>query len=219
MQDLAKQEQFEMEVLDRLNSIKALNRLVFVGGTMLRLCHGLNRFSVDLDFWMTGKDAKKALFKELKEYLGGFYTLRDSADKYPTILFELKSNKYPRALKIEIRKKAGKIAAEQVIAFSRYSNAQVLVKAITLEEMMKAKTESLIGRREIRDAFDMEFLIKKGIKPAVDGQTAGKVLRAIESFTRKDYTVKLGSILDKEQRAYYTKENFKILTGLLRNVK
>jgi len=219
MQDLAKQEQFEMEVLDRLNSIKALNRLVFAGGTMLRLCHGLNRFSVDLDFWITVKENKKALFKELKEYLGGFYALRDSADKYHTILFELKSNKYPRALKIEIRKKPGKIAAEQVIAFSRYSNAQVLVKAITLEEMMKAKTESLIGRNEIRDAFDMEFLAKKGIKTTTDVMAAGRLLRAIESFTKKDYTVKLGSILDKEQRAYYTKENFKILIGLLRSVK
>jgi len=32
--------------------LKMLHRLLFGGGTMLKLCHGLNRFSVDLDFWL-----------------------------------------------------------------------------------------------------------------------------------------------------------------------
>lgn len=50
MQDLIMQERFEMEVLDKLNSSKILPKLVFTGGTMLRLCHGLNRYSADLDF-------------------------------------------------------------------------------------------------------------------------------------------------------------------------
>ncbi|MCX7991875.1 MAG: nucleotidyl transferase AbiEii/AbiGii toxin family protein, partial [Proteobacteria bacterium] len=49
MQDLVKQEHFEIEVLDRLKSGKLLDSLIFTGGTMLRLCYGLNRFSVDLD--------------------------------------------------------------------------------------------------------------------------------------------------------------------------
>jgi hypothetical protein len=40
MQDLIKQEQFEMEVLDRLKSGRFLDRMVFGGGTMLRLCFG-----------------------------------------------------------------------------------------------------------------------------------------------------------------------------------
>ena len=32
-------EAFEIEVLDRMNSAKVLEPLVFGGGTMLRLCH------------------------------------------------------------------------------------------------------------------------------------------------------------------------------------
>lgn len=51
MQDLIKQEKFEIEILDRLKSGRFLDKLVFTGETMLRLCYGLNRFSVDLDFW------------------------------------------------------------------------------------------------------------------------------------------------------------------------
>lgn len=52
MEELIKLEKFEIEVLEYLNSGKFLDNLVFVGGTMLRLCDGLNRFSNGLDFWV-----------------------------------------------------------------------------------------------------------------------------------------------------------------------
>ena len=42
---------FEIEVLEKMKSTKILDPLVFGGGTMLRLCHELGRYSVDLDFW------------------------------------------------------------------------------------------------------------------------------------------------------------------------
>ena len=42
---------FEIEVLDRMKSARLLEPLVFGGGTMLRLCHELKRYSADLDFW------------------------------------------------------------------------------------------------------------------------------------------------------------------------
>ncbi|MEA1927363.1 MAG: nucleotidyl transferase AbiEii/AbiGii toxin family protein [Candidatus Auribacterota bacterium] len=62
MRDLIQQERFELEVLDRLKSARLLDRLVFGGGTMLRLCFGLNRYSVDLDFWLTKEiDTNKLL--------------------------------------------------------------------------------------------------------------------------------------------------------------
>ena len=48
-------EEFEIEVLDKMNSAKLLEPLVFGGGSMLRLCHELNRYSVDLDFWFVKK--------------------------------------------------------------------------------------------------------------------------------------------------------------------
>ena len=66
MEDLIQQEKFEMEVLDRLQSRKMLSPLVFTGGTMLRLCFGLNRFSVDLDFWFVKKVDQKKFFSDLK---------------------------------------------------------------------------------------------------------------------------------------------------------
>lgn len=214
MQHLVMQEQFELEVLDRLNSGKFLTQLVFGGGTMLRLCHGLDRFSVDLDFWIT-RDLSPGFFENIKTYLLDYYDIKDSMDKYYTILFELKSNAFPRSLKLEIRKQVKKIRTDHVIAYSRYANRQVLLKAVSLADMMESKLEAFLARKEIRDVFDMEFLIKRGVPLKAPADTLEEVLKLIHALPRRDYTAKLGSLLEKESRDYYSSENFKILKRAL----
>jgi predicted nucleotidyltransferase component of viral defense system len=216
MQDLMKQEQFELEVLDKMNSAKMLKGLIFGGGTMLRLCYGLNRFSVDLDFWTAGKIDRGAFLKDMNGLLASAYTITDAADKFNTLLFEFRSKNYPRLMKIEIRKEEKKVAIEQSIAFSRYSNTQVLLGTVSLKDMMAAKTAALLDRKEIRDAFDMEFLVKKGIGIEASLETRERARAVIVSFTKKDYTSKLGSLLEEAERKYYSSENFKILLNVLK---
>lgn len=216
MQDLIKQEQLELEVLDRLHTGRFLNNLVLGGGTMLRLCFGLNRFSVDLDFWITKEIDIDKLFKDLKEHLAQLYSIKDAANKFYTLLFEIRSKDYPRSLKIEIRKEIKRIKTEQAIAYSRHSNMQVFLKVVSLKEMMEAKIGAFLERKEIRDLFDMEFLLKKGIDIDAPTETLEKILKGIDSLTRKDYTVKLGSLIEEEQRRYYINENFKILKSAIR---
>jgi len=215
MQDLIKQEQFELEVLDRLNSKRVLNDLIFAGGTMLRLCFGLNRFSVDLDFWIIKDTDTNKLFGDLKEYLSSYYELTDANNKFYTLLFEIRSNDYPRRLKIEIRKEIKKFKPEQAIAYSRYSNVQVFLKIAPLEVMMKSKSAAFLERKEIRDIYDIEFLLKKGVSIDISDEDMKKIIRGIDSFSKKEYSVKLGSLLDEEQRKYYVNENFKILKSAI----
>ena len=215
MQDLIKQECFELEVLDRLNSQKILSNLVFSGGTMLRLCYGLNRFSLDLDFWVIKKLDQNKLYRELKEYLSQFYSLTDYANKFYTLIFEIKSRDYPRRLKIEIRKEMKKIKTAQAIAYSPYANTQVLMKVVSLEDMMQSKIEAFLKRKEIRDVFDMEFLLKKGVTLNAPLKTLKQLLQEIATLGVKDYRVKLGSILEEPQRKYYLRENFKILKSAI----
>lgn len=215
MRDLIQQEIFEMEVLDRLNSGRLLPRLVFGGGTMLRLCHGLERFSVDLDFWL--KDAPSPdLFSNLQSCLREVYVLADAADKFHTWLFEVKSSGYPRSLKIEIRKDAAVFRTEQTIAYSRYTPVQVLVTSLTLGDMAASKTRAFLERREIRDVYDLEFLLKRGFPPEIPWKDRQRLIEGIEALTRQDYQVKLGSILEEPLRSYYRQENFKILKNHLR---
>jgi predicted nucleotidyltransferase component of viral defense system len=211
MRDLIKQEQFEIEVLDKLKSGKFLDVLIFTGGTMLRLCYGLNRYSVDLDFWLYKEIDLNNYFNKLKEFLNRYYTIKDAENKFYTMLFEIKSIDYPRSLKIEIRKKLEKVKTEISIAYSKYSNKQVLVRTLALEEVMEAKIRAFLQRKEIRDAFDIEFLLKKGIELRATDKELKEMLKIIKSFKNSDYKVKLGSILEAEERKYYVKENFKIL--------
>lgn len=212
MQDLIKQEQFELEVLDRLNSKRLLNKVVFCGGTMLRLCHGLNRFSVDLDFWVTGDIEEKKYFTAVRDCLSRSYELTDAAMKYHTILFEIRSKSYPRRLKLEVRRELKKVGTEKVIAYSPHSNLQVMVTVARLDEVLRAKVEAFLSRDEVRDLFDMEFLLKKGISfNGISAERLQKVLRGMERLRDRDYANRLGSLLEPKERAYYTKENFKIL--------
>jgi predicted nucleotidyltransferase component of viral defense system len=219
MQDLIKQEQFEIEVLDKLNSGKLLHHLIFGGGTMLRLCHGLDRFSVDLDFWLPKEKAPEDLPSLLRDYLARDYIIRDATNKFYTILLELKSPHYPRSLKIEIRKEAKSFQTEQAIAYSRHSTLQVMVRTVSLPDMMASKVNAFLERKEIRDVYDLEFLVKRGVTLKLSERQRNTMLQQIESLSKRDYTVKLGMLLEEEQRPYYRNENFKILKeNLLRAV-
>ena len=74
---------------------------------------------------------------------------------------------------------------------------------------------TFLDRKEIRDVFDVEFLFRRGVPLEASVDMLREVLRLIDALSRKDYIVKLGSLLEKEQRKYYSVENFKILKGAL----
>ncbi|MBP6915772.1 MAG: nucleotidyl transferase AbiEii/AbiGii toxin family protein [Smithellaceae bacterium] len=215
MQDLIKHEQFELEVLERLQSGRFLSDLIFGGGTMLRLCHGLARYSVVLDFWVTKDIDWKKFYGRMEKYLLQYYKLADSANNRFTILLELKAPQYPRALKIEIRKEAKKIKTESSIAFSPNSTVQVMMKTVALNEMMKSKIAAFLSRHEIRDAYDIEFLLKKGIPLYGEKDVMKKLQAGLEKLGRKDFSVKLGALLDATERKYYLENGFKILRARL----
>ena len=222
MRDLILLEQFELEILSRMQSGRLLDALVFTGGTMLRLCHGLERYSVDLDFRApkNGMDWTRYA-RSLKEHLSRDYRVVDAANKRYSIVVELKSPAYPRSLKIEIRKDVSAVKTEMNIAYSPASTIQVIVKTVALDEMMKMKIEAFLNRKEIRDAYDLEFLIKRGIKFGADAKTAGRLLTGVEELGKKDFSVKLGALLPADLRKYYRQNGFKILrtelTGILNN--
>jgi predicted nucleotidyltransferase component of viral defense system len=211
MQTLQNLEKLEIEVLELLNSIKALDSLYFGGGTMLRLCHNLNRYSTDLDFWIDTKIDSKSFFLSVKGILSTNYQLTDSANKKYTLLFEIKSPTVNRSLKIEIRKGQKDFSWERKIAFSKFSNKQVLVKGLTLQQMMSNKIESILSREIIRDCFDIEFLLMRGISLPTDKIKLKNILDIINNFKEQDYKAALGSILDEKERKFYLENRFSFL--------
>jgi hypothetical protein len=89
---------------------------------------------------------------------------------------------------------------------------QVALKAHTLSQTMENKVQAFLDRGEIRDCFDIEFLLRRGIVlPAEIGQEAGRLLEKIDDFKDRDFKVKLGSILEAEFREYFVTRRFSYL--------
>jgi len=211
MDILQRHEILEIETLENMNSGKFLEPLVFGGGTMLRLCYELNRYSVDLDFWFVKKIGAKAYFDKLKQYLGERYEITDAQIKHYTILLELRSESYPRRLKIEIRKEIRPCDFEERIAFSKFSSKQVILKVFTLEQMMKNKIEAALERYEIRDFYDIEFMLRKGAAIKAPRKDLDSLLKIIGKFKETDFSVTLGSLLEKDVRQYCITHKFDYL--------
>lgn len=209
-------EVFEIEVLDRMNSAKLLEPLVFGGGTMLRLCHELERYSVDLDFWFIKSMSHTKYFNRLVKTLENNYEVTDAGIKHYTLLVELRSSHYPRRLKVEIRKELKDSDYQAKIAFSRASTKQVLLKAHTLEQTMKNKLQAFLDRGEIRDCYDIEFLLRRGTcLPIEFCEKYPAIRKKIGRFKDVDFKVTLGSILEKDIRNYYVKNRFSLLNEKL----
>jgi hypothetical protein len=219
--DILKQHEiFEIEVLDKMNSAKVLEPLVFGGGSMLRLCHELDRYSVDLDFWFIKRISQNKYFERIRRAFEKDYEVTDSQMKYYTLLFELRSALYPKRLKIEIRREQKDCDFQEKIVFSRFSTKQVLLKAHTLNQTMKNKFEAFLDRGEIRDCFDIEFMLRRGVElPALTGRLFNKFQKKLARLKERDFKVKLGSILENEMRNYYVEQRFRYLEEKLASMR
>ncbi len=215
MDTLKRHEVFEIEVLEKLKNRGFLRPLVFIGGTMLRLCYELNRYSTDLDFWFVKKTGPKVYFNKLKNYLGEFYEVTDAQLKFNTLLFEIRSKNYPKRLKIEIRKELKVCDTQEKIAFSKSSTSQVVLRAITLEEAMRNKVKAALDRKDIRDFFDIEFILRQGVALSCSPEELSALKAILDGFKENEYKVALGSLLDSDTRKYYVKNRFEYILNKL----
>jgi len=219
MDTFKQHEVFEIEVLDRMHRSGVLEPLVFGGGTMLRLCHELPRYSVDMDFWFIKTLDEQAYAREIQELLKTGYEITDAQLKHYTLVLELRSPLYPRRLKIEIRRNIRDCDYQQKIAFSRFSTRQVVLKTHTLEQTMKNKVAAFLDRTEVRDGFDIEFLLRKGIDlPPLDAASVKKMQTRLRRFKDRDFKVVLGSILEGDLRTYYISHGFELLDEKLKGI-
>jgi len=129
------------------------------------------------------------------------------------MVIEIKAPEGVPKVKIEIRKAFASSpgSSEEKIAFSPHFSKQVLVRGFTLYQMMRNKVLALIERGEIRDAFDLEFLARKGIVISLNGEEKEKIIQKLRGFKKRDFDVKLGSLLLPELRKYYRERKFSYL--------
>ena len=77
---------------------------------------------------------------------------------------------------------------------------------------MKNKVTAFLDRGEIRDCFDIEFLLRRNIAlPPLNTTTAKQFLNKMKRFKQADYKVKLGSIVEENVRQFYISQKFTYL--------
>jgi hypothetical protein len=75
-----------------------------------------------------------------------------------------------------------------------------------LDQMCSNKVLALTDRGEIRDAFDLEFLARRGVALELKDEDRQKIIKKLRGFKKRDFDVKLGSVLLPEVRAYYRQQ-------------
>ena len=97
-----------------------------------------------------------------------------------------------------------------------FATRQVVLKAHTLEQTMENKIDAFLNRNEIRDCFDIEFMLRRGVDmPLLDADLLKKLKKRLRGLTDRDFKVKLGSILENDIRPYYILHGFEYLNEKL----
>jgi len=160
-------EEAEMVFLSDFSNDNLASKVVFYGGTALRLAYGSPRFSEDIDL-LAIKPVKftefEKLIKQVVKNNSLKWKLKDIKDKRNTFfaLFGIEDEnlKHKFSLKIEIHKPARKInlKTELVLLKSPVSIAEPLLLVPTLEELQRLKKDALADRKKARDIFDLWYI-------------------------------------------------------------
>lgn len=170
-------ENMELEILNALAQSEITTKIIFYGGTALRLAFGSPRYSEDLDFLMVKnidvKDLQSALFRLATD--SGDIVIKDIKDKRNTLfsLIHIKNStlKHPLNIKIEIAKRKNRIQYEHIPLASPCSDLKPIVPTITIESLEQLKVIAIKKRNEPRDWFDLWYitkLLKKPWKPPLE---------------------------------------------------
>jgi predicted nucleotidyltransferase component of viral defense system len=221
MRPVVEKELLHYDILFSLEKEGMLNDLTFQGGTSLRLCHGANRFSEDLDF-AGGKEFSAAQLAEMKEcietYIGSRYGLEvivkepNQLKKDPKYT-DLKIDKWQIAVvtspeRKDIPRQKIKLEVANVPAYTREplpmganydflpdGYEDTLIMTETLDEVMADKLVSLPATQNYvrnRDIWDLSWLKQQGAQIRED-----LVQQKLNDYGIEGYEVMLGTMIGR----------------------
>lgn len=131
--------------------------LGFKGGTAALLFHGLDRFSVDLDFDLLDEYREDLVFAHLAKILDKYGTIRESNRKRFGIFFVLSYEDTARHIKVEINRRQFGSRYE----VKTYLGVSMLV--MVPEDMFAHKLVAMHERigRTSRDIYDVWFFLQR----------------------------------------------------------
>ncbi len=219
MRPVIEKELLHYDILFALDKANLLDKLIFQGGTSLRLCYGAARFSEDLDFaGGVNFDIKDLILMKncLEEYLVTRYGLEISI-KEPKDLLQEPENKNIKVNKWQIRvmthperkdlpKQMIKIEVANIPAYTsearqlvhnydflpdNYRNTIVMTE--TVDEIFADKMVAFVACEayvRYRDIWDLHWLKQKGAKLKMD-----LVKNKLKDYHVKNYSQKLNEMI------------------------
>lgn len=192
-------EEVELIFLKGLFESSISDKLIFKGGTALRLLYESPRFSEDLDFSLIDKIEHREFKSIITSIVKPDYrfSIRDLASKYYTHLAEIRIKEpwqdMAFSVKIEVSKKIAKNEDTDyinILAKSMATNISVMVKAFALEQILEDKLRVIEDRKMPRDIFDIWFICQKINKPFIIkdfGYPKGKIGQELRKFLPKKF--------------------------------
>jgi len=152
--------------------------MVFKGGTALYKFYGLNRFSEDLDFDLTGKrNESDRIIERIKrnlDLMGMAGTIAESEDhgNETNIRFLIRGPLYDEKktsmtrIVLNLSKRERPESGSLKMLIPQYPDLVAFeMNVLSQEEISSEKIRCILTRNKPRDIYDLWFLFKKGIKP------------------------------------------------------
>ena len=167
----------QLSILDFLSSTPFIGKIVFIGGTNLRLVKGIDRFSEDLDFDCKNFSMEEfmAMTDSVLHFLkrSGFRAeIRDTENErliafrrniyFPELLFELglTAHKEERFL-IKVESEDQHINYKQKLVFIKGCGFYFPFPVPTDEVLCSMKISAMLSRKKGRDFYDAMFLLSQ----------------------------------------------------------
>ncbi len=168
-------EYVQLLVLDYLSSTPYLRKIIFIGGTNLRLIKGIDRFSEDLDFDCKNLSKKDflALSNDVLRFLerNGFRVRMKETDNsklkafrssihFPELLFDLHLSGHRNErfmLKLEAQDQG--ISYESKMSFVQGCGFFFSIPVPSDSVLCSMKISAMLNRKKGRDYYDVMFLL------------------------------------------------------------
>jgi predicted nucleotidyltransferase component of viral defense system len=153
-------------------------RLIFKGGTALRVVYGGVRYSEDLDF--NGPDEITALQVMWQEVVAGLTDFGIGAEIRNDWVSEVGysfdvsfrgplydgQDRSKGKVRVDINRRPEKVETRRELATSEYDDVRpFVVTVLTLEHLLAEKVRAMLVRGKPRDLYDIWLLLRQGVEP------------------------------------------------------
>lgn len=210
-------EYIQLAILDFLSTTPFIGKIVFIGGTNLRLVKGIDRFSEDLDF--DCKNFTREEFMEMTDAILHFLhrsgmrvEVRDRENKrlkafrrsfhFPELMFELGlSGHRDERFLIKVESEDQQIQYESNMAHIKGCGFFFPFPVPTDEVLCSMKLSAMLARQKGRDFYDAMFLLAQ-TKPDYSFLADKQGIHNLDELKAKSEKILRGVNLDLKKRDF-----------------